>query len=174
MTTESNALSKLLIPELEAELKKTRRFLELVPEGHDDFRPHPRSSSLLELANHLATVAGLATAILTTPGADLGGPTDPRRIVKESNPAAILPVFDELAANSLEHLNQTADATFQDAWQATRQGQTLFTGTRYLAYRNIAVNHMIHHRAQLGGYLRSLDIPLPSAFGPSADQMPAK
>ena len=170
MTNEGKELSNLLIPELEAELKKTRRFLESVPSGHDDFKTHERSTSLLDLANHLATVAGLAGTILAVPGADLGGPTDPRRVVKEQNTAAILQVFDELAARSIAQLKETSDSVFHEPWQATRQGKTLFSGTRYLAYRNIAVNHMIHHRAQLGVYLRSLNIPVPSAFGPSADE----
>ena len=167
---ETKELSNLLLPELEAELKKTRRFLESLPEGQDNFKPHERSTSLIDLANHLATVSGLAGTILVVPGAELGGPTDPRRIVKEQNTAAILKVFDELAASSLAQLKETSDRAFQDPWQATRQGKTLFSGTRYLAYRNIAMNHMIHHRAQLGAYLRALNIPVPSAFGPSADE----
>ena len=170
MTTDSKELSNLLLPELEAELKKTRRFLQSVPERQDNFKPHERSTSLIDLANHLATVSGLAGSILVVPGVELGGPTDPRRIVKEQNTAAILKVFDELAAASLAQLKETSDSAFREPWQATRQGKTLFSGTRYLAYRNIAMNHMIHHRAQLGVYLRSLNIPVPSAFGPSADE----
>ena len=170
MTNKTKELSNLLLPELEAELKKTRRFVQSVPEGQDGFRPHERSTCLIDLANHLATVAGLAATILTVPGVDLGGPIDPRRIVKEQNTVNILKVFDEVAAASLAQLKETTDSTFQEPWQATRQGRTLFSGTRYMAYRNIAVNHMIHHRAQLGVYLRLLNIPVPSAFGPSADE----
>lgn len=165
-------LSDILLPELEAELGKTRRALERVPEGHNDFRPHPKSMSLIELANHLATVAGLPAAILLYAGADLGGPTDPRRIVKEQTCPAVIGEFEKLAASSIGQLKVTAEEAFSEPWRATRQGSVLFSGTRYMAYRNIAINHLIHHRAQLGVYLRMLDVAVPSSFGPSADEQP--
>ena len=173
MNTETKELSNLLLPELTAELRKTRQALERIPEGHNDFKPHEKSKSLIELANHLATVSGLAGAILTSDGAELSGPTDPRKIVKETTLAAILVQFDGLANNGISQLEKTSDKALHESWQATQQGKTLFSGTRYMAYRNIAVNHMIHHRAQLGNYLRLLNIPVPSTFGPSADEQPA-
>jgi len=170
---KTTPLSELLLPELQAELNKARRMLERVPEGHNDFRPHPKSMSLIDLANHLATVSGLAGAILLYPGVDLGGPNDPRQIVKEQTGAAVLSEFEKLAASSVAQLRVTTEEAFGEPWKATRQGNVMFSGTRYSAYRNIAVNHLIHHRAQLGVYLRMLDVPVPYSFGPSADEMPA-
>ena len=172
MNSNTHELSSLLLPELKAELGKTRRFLERVPEGSNDFRPHEKSKSVIELANHLATVSGLAGSVLASASANLGGPNDPRRIVKEQNVTAILAQFDDLAAKSIAQLEKTSDESFKESWQASQQAKILFSGTRYTAYRNIALNHMIHHRAQLGGYLRALNVPLPAAFGPSADEAP--
>jgi uncharacterized damage-inducible protein DinB len=172
MNAETHELSQLLLPELQAELGKTRRALERVPESHKDFRPHEKSRSLIELTNHLATVSGLAGSVLAFPGAELGGPNDPRRIVKEQTLSPILEQFDELAAKSISQLKETSDQAFAEPWQASQQGKMLFSGTRYMAYRNIALNHMIHHRAQLGSYFRLLGVPVPSTFGPSADEAP--
>ena len=170
MNSESLELSSLLLPELEAELNKTRRTLERIPEGQDAFRPHEKSKSLLELANHLATVCGLGGTILATTEVELGGSNDPRRIVKEETMGGVLARFEELAQNSLERMRETSNEGLAEPWQALAQGKVLFSGTRYMAYRNIAVNHMIHHRAQLGTYLRLLNVPVPSVFGPSADE----
>lgn len=173
MNADTYELSALLLPELIAELSKTRRVLERVLEEHSDFKPHEKSKTLLELSNHLATVSGLAGTILASPGAELGGPADPRRIVKEATTAAILPQFDELVAKGIQQLKQTSDKSLAETWEAKQGGRTLFSGSRYMAYRTIAVNHMIHHRAQLTGYLRQLDLPVPAIFGPSADETPA-
>ena len=174
MSAETHQLSKLLLPELEAELGKTRRALEGIPEGQNDFKPRQKSKSLIELANHLATVAGLAGPILSSPSVDLGGPSDPRRIVREQSVGPILTLFDQLAEGSIAHMRATSDVVFAETWEASQQGRVLFSGSRYMAYRNIAINHMIHHRAQLGSYLRLLDIAVPGTYGPSADDSPAR
>jgi uncharacterized damage-inducible protein DinB len=172
MNPETHQLSLLLLPEFEAELPNTRRALERIPEGHNDFKPHDMSKSLLERANHLATGSGLAGVTLSKPGVQLGGPNDPRRIVKETSPSLVLAQFEERANHSSSQLRQTSDFAFGESWQASQQGKVLFSGTRSHANRNIAINHMIYHRAQLGVYLRLLHIPVPSMFGPSADESP--
>lgn len=172
MTTHTYTLRDLLIGELKAELTKTRRTLERLPEEHKDYAPHERSQTLIGLANHLATVADLPEVILTVSSFDLGGPNDPRKVVKEQSFAGVLTKFDELAAESIAALSNSSDESLREEWTARRQGQPLFSGTRYTAYGNIAVNHQIHHRAQLGLYLRLLNQPVPSTFGPSADEQP--
>ena len=163
-------MSGFLLPEIAAELAKTRKSLERAPDEHAAFKPHEKSTALLALCNHLTTVSGLAGTILATDGVDMGSPTDPRRIVKEANIAAILTVFDELAANTLERLKAADDASFHATWTATRAGNVVFSGTRYMAIRQMGINHMIHHRAQLGTYYRLVDVPVPALFGPSADE----
>ncbi len=163
-------LHDLLAQELEHEYDKTRRVLASLPEGRNDFRPHAKSKTLIELANHLATVSGLPGTILQHSVVDLGGPGDPRTIVKEATVAGILEQFAKLSANSLAVVRASPDSAFLAPFKVTRADQTLVSCTRFTAYRNIGVNHMIHHRAQLGVYLRLLDIAVPATFGPSADE----
>jgi uncharacterized damage-inducible protein DinB len=172
---ETYLLSARLLPELQQELAKTRRVLEAVPDGHADFKPHERSMLLGRLAGHTAEFAGFAQLILTLPGIDMQTPADARRILRLEPPtettAKLLAVFDELAATALAALTNTSDAAFNETWTLSRKGQPVFTGTRYMAYRNNVLNHMIHHRGQLTVYLRLLDQPVPGTFGPSADGM---
>ncbi len=170
MADQTFQMSGFLVPEVTLELAKTRKSLERAPDDYASFKPHERSTALLPLCNHLATVSGIAGTILLADSIDMGTPTDPRRIVKEANIASILAVFDELAAKTLEALKVADDARFHATWEATRAGNIVFSGTRYSAVRQMGINHMIHHRAQLGAYLRQLDVPVPALFGPSADE----
>jgi uncharacterized damage-inducible protein DinB len=170
---ETYLLNARLLPELEHELAKTRRVLEAVPDGHADFKPHEKSMLLSRLAGHTAEFAGFAALILTLPGIDMQTPADPRRILRLEPPtetiAKLLAVFDELAAGAIAALKRTTDPAFDEIFTLSRKGQPVFTGTRYTAYRNNALNHMIHHRGQLTVYLRLLNQPVPGTFGPSAD-----
>jgi uncharacterized damage-inducible protein DinB len=166
---ETYLLSARLLPELEQELAKTRRVLEAVPDGHNDFKPHEKSMLLNRLAGHTAEFAGFAALILTLPGIDMQTPADPRKILRMETNAKLLADFDELAAESIAALKNTTDAAFDETFTLSRKGQPVFTGTRYTAYRNNVLNHMVHHRGQLTVYLRLLNQPVPGTFGPSAD-----
>ncbi len=179
--SEIYLLSARLLPELEQELAKTRRVLEAVPDGHSGFKPHEKSMLLSRLAGHTAEFAGFAALILTLPGIDMQTSADPRKILRMEAPteppigsqigskAELLVEFDKLAAGAVAALKNTTDAAFDETWTLSRKGQPVFTGTRYTAYRNNVLNHMIHHRGQLTVYLRLLDQPVPGTFGPSAD-----
>jgi len=162
-------LSARLLPELEQELAKTRRVLEAVPDGHNDFKPHEKSMLLNRLAGHTAEFAGFAALILTLPGIDMQTSADPRKILRMETKAKLLADFDELAAGAIAALKNTTDAAFDETFTLSRKGQPVFTGTRYTAYRNNVLNHMVHHRGQLTVYLRLLNQPVPGTFGPSAD-----
>ncbi len=166
----ADSLSQLLLPELESELAKTRRVLERVPDGNNDFRSAEKSMPLGRLAGHLAELARTAAVILTTDSIDMGTPSDPRKILRMETRDKLLAEYDELAGQLLAALRATTDERFHATWTAARKGQNVFTGPRYNAYRNMALNHMIHHRAQLGVYLRLLGEPVPSTFGPTADE----
>jgi len=166
---ETYLLSARLLPELEQELAKTRRVLEAVPDGHNDFKPHEKSMLLNRLAGHTAEFAGFAALSLTLPGIDMQTPADPRKILRMETKAKLLADFDELAAGAIAALKNTTDAAFDETFTLSRKGQPVFTGTRYTAYRNNVLNHMVHHRGQLTVYLRLLDQPVPGTFGPSAD-----
>jgi uncharacterized damage-inducible protein DinB len=167
--TETYLLSARLLPELEHELAKTRRVLEAVPDGHNEYKPHDKSMLLNRLAGHTAEFAGFAALILTLPGIDMQTPSDPRKILRMETKDKLLAEFDELDAKAIAAMKTTTDAAFDETW--TLKGQPVFTGTRYMAYRNNVINHMIHHRGQLTVYLRLLDQPVPGTFGPSADGM---
>ena len=167
--TETYLLSVRLLSELEQEFAKTRRVLEAVPDGHNDFKPHEKSMLLNRLAGHTAEFAGFAALILTLPGIDMQTPSDPRKILRMETGDKLVAEFDELAAGAIAALKTTTDAAFDETWTLSRKGQPVFIGTRYMAYRNNVLNHMIHHRGQLAVYLRLLDVPVPGTFGPSAD-----
>lgn len=160
-------ISELLLPEFVEEMKKTRTTLERIPFDKKDFAPHPKSMPLGKLAPHVAELPGFGVVILTTPELDFstggGGP----RPLFESAP--LLKAFDENAAKARAALKDTSDDAWTQNWKLSFQGKTIFEGLRYLAYRQMFLNHLVHHRAQLGVYLRLNDKPLPAIYGPSAD-----
>jgi uncharacterized damage-inducible protein DinB len=108
--------------------------------------------------------------MLTVPVINMGTPEDPRKILRMSTKAELLADFEPLAARLLETLPTLSDASFDQPFALSRQGNLIRETTRYEAYRNMFLDHMIHHRAQLGVYLRLLDIPVPNTFGPTADE----
>jgi uncharacterized damage-inducible protein DinB len=163
-------LAERLLPELEQQLANTRKVLAAVPDGQNDFKPHAKSMPLNRLAGHTAELAGFAYFFLTTPGINMGTPEDPRKILRMTTRDELLAEFDILAARTLEALKATSDAAFDDPFTLSRQGAVVISTSRYNAYRSIFLDHMIHHRAQLGVYLRLLNLPVPGTFGPSADE----
>ncbi len=166
--TETTALRTLLLPELESEFDKTRTMIHHLPDGPLDYKPHEKSFSLARLAGHTAEMASFITTILTTPAFD---PTSSSytRLLYETKPQ-LLAEFNERADTAITALKNTSDQTFEQNWKASFKGHTFFDDTRYNAYRTMGLNHMIHHRAQLGVYLRLLNQKVPGTFGPSADE----
>ena len=160
-------INELLLVEFDEEAKKTRAMLERVP-MKADFAPHARSMPLGKLAPHVAELAGFGVSILTTPELDFGsGP--PRVRPPFESPEQLVKAFDEGAAKVREALKNTKDDAWTESWKLSFQGKPLFAGSRFLAYRQMFLNHLVHHRAQLGVYLRLNDTPLPATYGPSAD-----
>ena len=160
-------LSELLLPEFDAEMKTTRTMLERVPEDKKEFAPHPKSMRLDQLAPHVAELAGFGVTVLTTPELDFAKSTRTR--VPFESAAQLVKVFDEGAAKVRAALKNTPDEAWTQNWKLSFQGKPIFDGSRFLAYRQMFLNHLVHHRAQLGVYLRLNDKPLPSTYGPSAD-----
>ena len=166
--TETTYIQTLLLPELEQEFEKTRKMINYLPDGPLEFKPHAKSFTLARLAGHTAELAGLTTMILTTPMIELSaGGLVP--LLYESKPQ-LLAEFNEQADGTLTALKNTSDEAFDQKWKLAYKGHAIFDGTRYNAYRSMGLNHMIHHRAQLGVYLRLLDAKVPGTFGPSADE----
>src|SRR5579864_1029994 len=160
-------IADLLLVEFDEEAKKTRAMLERVP-GNPDFKPHAKSMSLGKLAPHVAELAGFGLTILTTPELDFS--TGPKRTrVPFESAEQLVKAFDEGAAKARAALKNTPDDAWTQSWKLSFGGRAIFSGTRFLAYREMFVNHLVHHRAQLGVYLRLNDKPLPATYGPSAD-----
>ena len=161
-------ISDLLLSEFDEEVKKTRTMLERAPAGKDDFAPHPKSMPLGRLAPHVAELGGFGLTVLTEPGLDFAQRSY-TPLPFESAPQLVR-VFDEGAAKVRAALQGVPDGAWTEPWKLSFQGKTIFEGTRFLAYRQMFLNHIVHHRAQLGVYLRLNSEPVPSTYGPSADE----
>ncbi|MGD0484291.1 MAG: DinB family protein [Gemmatimonadales bacterium] len=164
-------LATLLLPEFDHEMASTRRLLERVPDGKSAWTPHTRSMPLGRLATHVAETPGWATNALTKDELDIappGAPPPGGRVL--TTRAEILALFDRNAAEARIALADALDDEFEKPWTFKMTGKTFWTRPKYEVYRIFSLNHMIHHRAQLGHYLRLLHIPIPGMYGPSADE----
>jgi uncharacterized damage-inducible protein DinB len=161
------SINKMLLLELDEENKKTRTTLERVPADKKDFAPHPKSMPLGKLAPHVAQLAGFGLIILTTPELDFSKSSI--KPLPFESPAQLVKAFDEESAKVRAALQATSEEAWTEHWKLSLQGKTIFEGSRFLAYREMFMNHLVHHRAQLGVYLRLNEKPVPATYGPSAD-----
>ncbi len=168
--TSTAAPYDLLFSDLDNELKTTRRMLERVPNGKDDWKPHQKSKSLGELATHVAQLPGFGMLMLTTDvfeGRSRGPEPQP------ASSAERVEMFDEVAGQLRTQLGQLTWDQAMAPWTLTFQGREVAKAPRAQMVRTALIQHLAHHRAQLGVYLRLLDIPVPSSYGPTADEGPA-
>jgi len=161
------SIGKLLVDEFDQEMKKTRTTLERVPADKAEFAPHPKSMPLGKLAPHVAQLAGFGLSVLTTPGLDFSKGN--YKTPPMESPAQLVKVFDEGAAEVRKALMNVPDEAWTQSWKLSFGDKPIFEGSRFLAYRQMFLNHIVHHRAQLGVYLRLNGVPLPAIYGPSAD-----
>jgi len=164
-----NTVQEFAFADLDGELATTRRFLALVPDDHLDWKPHDKSTPLGRLAMHLAQLVGMGPRILTTEGGfDMPAGAAPPRPM--SPRADVLAAFDTNVAALKAAMATADDAALEARWRFSRGGAVIADGTRATVMRRLVLSHIIHHRAQLGVYYRLLDIPVPSSYGPSADE----
>ena len=161
-------IGELLLPEFDAEITKTRTTLERVPADKADFAPHPKSMPLGKLSAHLAQLAGFGITVLTAPELDFAAGSY-KPLPMESS-AQLVKALDEGAAKVRSALASLPDDAWQQNWKLRIGDKIIFDGSRFLAYRQMFLNHIVHHRAQLGVYLRLTGKPVPSIYGPSADE----
>jgi uncharacterized damage-inducible protein DinB len=161
------SMNELFLSEFDEEIKKTRVALERVPADKKDFVPHAKSMPMGKLAAHVAQLAGFGLTILTTPEHDFSKGTQPRLVFESA--AQLVHTLDEEAGKVRTALENTKDEAWQENWKLSFQGKPIFGGTRFLAYREMFLNHLVHHRAQLGVYLRLNETAVPATYGPSAD-----
>jgi uncharacterized damage-inducible protein DinB len=160
-------INELLLSEFDEEIKKTRTMLERIPEDKQDFKPHPKSMPMNKLAPHVAQLAGFGLTILTTPELDFSKSS--MKPLPFESARQLVGAFDEGAAKARTALQNTPDEAWTQPWKLSFGGKPIFSGTRFLAYRQMFLNHLVHHRAQLGVYLRLNEKPVPATYGPSAD-----
>ncbi|MDQ2835030.1 MAG: DinB family protein [Acidobacteriota bacterium] len=164
------SIAEILLQDYDTEISNTRRTLERVPEGKNDFKCHEKSMPMGKLAMHCARMPLFGYYILEDEGMDLAAPKRPHiPLVFESREAA-LAGLDESAAQCRAALAAASDEHMQKIWPFTWGEQVISKSTRALCFRQMFFNHMVHHTAQLGVYLRLNDIPVPSLYGPSADE----
>jgi uncharacterized damage-inducible protein DinB len=149
-------------------LKTTRRFLERVPDGKDDWRPHVKSKSLSELATHVAQLPGFGILMLT--GDEFVAGTRPES--KARNGAERVRNFDEVSGELQRLVRALTWDGAMSTWTLKFGDRVVLKGPRAKIFRNAFVSHLAHHRAQLGVYLRMLDVPVPGSYGPTADEGP--
>ncbi|HEX7596435.1 MAG TPA: hypothetical protein VF387_08760 [Gemmatimonadaceae bacterium] len=162
----------LLFPDLDAEISTTRRMLERVPNGKEDWRPHPRSRTLGELSTHVAQLPGFGILMLTTDEYD--GLAGRRPEAKVANSAERVKLFDELSAQIKGIFQQLTWERARSTWTLRLGEKIVFQGPRTTILRTVFVTHSAHHRAQLGVYLRMLETPVPWSYGRSADEEPGR
>jgi uncharacterized damage-inducible protein DinB len=161
------ALNQALLPEFDHEMQSTRRTLERVPEEKLGWKPHQKSMSLGGLATHLATINHWVDATMGMDSFDVAGvPPNPEL----KSRAEILAMFDQNAANARKAIAGASDADLMKPWSLLSSGKAIFTMPRIAVLRSFILNHTIHHRGQLSVYLRLNDVPVPSIYGPSADE----
>jgi uncharacterized damage-inducible protein DinB len=162
-------LADMFIKELELEAKTTRRVLERIPDDKLAWKPHVKSMTLRQLAQHVATIPGGISAMARHDGYDVEKFSEPPPL---ETTAAIVAAFDESVAQAKADLAATDDAAMMKGWSFRMGGNPIMTIPRIGVFRTMLLNHLYHHRGQLTVYLRLLDVPVPSIYGPSADENP--
>lgn len=166
-------IAQMLLPEFEHEMANTRKALDRIPDDKFSWKPHVKSPTLAWLAGHLSTIPSWVNYTLGADSIDLdpeGGP--PPRPPEPRNRAEVLETFDKNVQAAKEKLAATTDDVMMSNWSLLKRGQKLMTLPKAAVVRTWVMNHNIHHRAQLGVYLRLLDVPVPAIYGPSADEAP--
>ena len=152
-------------------MANTRKVLERVPEGKVDWKPHAKSSTFGALTAHIANMPDWARLTLQTESFDYAPPgAPPYDTPKFTSNKDLLAAFDKSVAEARAALAAADDSTMLAPWTLMAGGKTLMTMPRVAVIRTFVMNHIIHHRAQIGVYLRLNDIPVPGMYGPSADE----
>ena len=160
--------SELLYPDLDAELALTRRMLAVVPDGQNDWKPHEKSASLGGLATHIASLPGFASTIFST--MELDWATFKYVPPVANTTAERLALFDERAAAMSAQVKGADWPALAEHWVMRAGDKVMMDEPKGKLLRTMGLSHIAHHRAQLGVYLRLLDVPIPGTYGPSADE----
>jgi uncharacterized damage-inducible protein DinB len=156
------------LEEMERESITTRKMLERVPADKYDWKPHEKSMTLRQLAMHVAEIPGWVPLIMNTSELDFGKvPYDQKTV---NSPAEMMSLFEKSLAEGTTQLSKSKDAQLSDTW-TMRNGEQVYACSPKSEVLRGVFCQVVHHRAQLGVYLRLLDVPIPGSYGPSADDM---
>ena len=161
------SISEMILPEWDMEMANSRKILACVPDGKFDYKPHEKSMTLGNLAAHVAELAGWAKETMTLEKLVIEPSFKPQR---PTTTAELLEVFDKCSGSGRAAIAAASDADYGKQWSLVFGEHTVFTMPRAAVLRGVVMNHHIHHRAQLGVYLRLLDVKIPGMYGPSADE----
>lgn len=165
-------IAEMLLPEFDHEVAATRKTLERVPEGRLEWRPHEKSTTMGGLATHLSNLLTWAVHTVEKDSIDIAPGGTPLRAEPVGSAAEAVEIFDRNAAAARAAIAGATDERLAGTWTLFANGQQIFAQPRAGVLRGMVLNHMIHHRAQLGVYLRLNDVPVPAVYGPSADESP--
>lgn len=159
---------QMLLKEMDHEAVTTRKMLERVPDDKYDWKPHEKSMTIRQLATHIADLPSWVTVALTTDELDFAtSPYNPEVINKTAD---LLKYLEKSLADGREHLSKATEEDLEPKWTLRVGDKILSVSTKGEVIR-MTYNQIVHHRAQLGVYLRLLNIPIPGSYGPSADEM---
>jgi uncharacterized damage-inducible protein DinB len=159
------SIAETLLPELDQEMASTRKLLERVPSEKGSWKPHPKSFQLSHLAQLVATMPGWLTNMVREKELDLAKSPG----YSDQTTEALVATFDRLVGEAREAISRTSDEDFAVSWSLRHGDRELWTAPRRVVVRS-TINHLVHHRGQLTVYLRLLDVPIPSMYGPTADE----
>jgi len=162
------AMIDSMLQELEQEAQTTRRVLERVPGHQLTWKPHEKARTLGALALHVAVVPGAVAEIASKPQVERPSFVDP----VPASAAELIPALDDSIEKAKRLLGGMDDETLMATWRIVDGGREVLALPRIAVLRSIMLNHWYHHRGQLSTYLRTLNVPLPSIYGPSADENP--
>ncbi len=164
-------INQMFLGEFDHEMVSTRKTLERIPEDKLQWQPHQKSMTLGRLASHLADIPGWIEHTFAEDHLDINPPGGQNPETTQcTTRQQMLDIFDRNVTKGRAALAAATDDQFQKPWSLLNGGKNVFTLPRAAVLRGFVMNHLIHHRAQLGVYLRLNDVPVPSVYGPSADE----
>ena len=164
-------ISQALLPEFDHEMRTTRAVLARVPEADSEWRPHPKSMTMGQLASHVTNIVRWGAATFELPELDLAAPDAARYAPPKFETAQkLIEQFDANVAAARATLSAATDDDMAAVWTLRSGAHTIFALPRVASFRSFVMSHLIHHRGQLSVYLRLRDVPLPPIYGPTADE----
>ncbi|MBD2702083.1 DinB family protein [Spirosoma sp. BT702] len=160
-------LIPVFLTELEQETQTTRKMLQRIPDDKYDWKPHEKSMTVRQLATHIANLPTWVTMAIATDGLDFEA--NPYKEDEINNTAELMTYLETCLADGKSLLVPESEAVLNDPWTLRSGAEIYFTSPKHEVIRT-ALNQIVHHRAQMGVFLRLLDIPIPGSYGPSADE----